>query len=513
MRRLGRGHRTVVAVAAVVAILVAATGAAWPAVLGAVGGAGLGLLLARWALGAPARAISRPLDCEYTLDLLRRAHGGRAAWAIGLRVGDAEVRAHEDAALDDAAMEQGVGLVRLASVDGRAHVAPQPDGTLVAVGDFPYAAGVLLSRPDVAAGVVDDVTTDLRRLVAAMRIVELEVADEDGQLVARRLALQASGTQTLGGIARTGAELAQELSQRAAAIVVQDVDGRELRVAGISSAADRRLLHAVLSPAAAVWRAVEVGLPVVTQGDEDVFGPGVPERRRKERAGTAYPLADGHTAVGALVVLGPPAAPDGPIATRLARLIGELGPRVAAARSVYEAERRAVSDPLTGLANRREFERVLGRFGDTVGTGAAAVAALVYVDLDHFKRLNDTLGHAAGDAALRHVKALLEAQIREGDLVARIGGEEFAVWLPQTPLGGAVEVAERIRRSIGTTVWHWNGEPVSLSASCGVAAYPDSTGDWRNLPAVADAALYRAKEAGRDRVEVAVGVDAGARSA
>jgi diguanylate cyclase (GGDEF)-like protein len=512
VRRLGRGHRIVVAVTAVVAILVEATGAAWSAVLGAVGGAGLGLLLARWALGAPARAISRPLDCEYTLDLLRRAHGGRAAWAIGLRVGDAEARAHDDAAVDDAAMEQGVGLVRLASVDGRAHVAPQPDGTLVAVGDFPYGAGVLLSRSDAPAGVVDDVTTDLRRLVAAMRIVELEVADEDGQLVARRLALQASGAQTLGGVARAGAELAQDLSQRAAAIVVQDADGRELRVAGISSAADRRLLHAVLSPAAAVWRAVEVGLPVVTQGNEDVFGPGVPERRRKERAGTAYPLADGHTAVGALVVLGPP-APDGPVAARIARLIGELGPRIAAARSVHEAERRAVSDPLTGLANRREFERVLGRFGDAAGTGAGAVASLVYVDLDHFKRLNDTLGHAAGDAALRHVKALLEAQIREGDLVARIGGEEFAVWLPQTPLGGAVEVAERIRRSIGTTVWHWNGGPVSLSASCGVAAYPDSTGDWRNLPAVADAALYRAKEAGRDRVEVAVGVDAGARSA
>jgi diguanylate cyclase (GGDEF)-like protein len=419
-------------------------------------------------------------------------------------VGDAEARAHEDAAVDDAAMEQGG--TRAAGVGRwtRARRA-QPDGTLVAVGDFPYGA---LSRPDVPAGVVDDVTTDLRRLVAAMRIVELEVADEDGQLVARRLAVQASGAQTLGGVARAGAELAQELSQRAAAIVVQDADGRELRVAGISSATDRRLLHAVLSPAAAVWRAVEVGLPVVTQGDEDVFGPGVPERRRKERAGTAYPLADGHTAVGALVVLGPPATPDGPVATRIARLIGEMGPRIAAARSARAAPRGL--DALTSSPTAESSGCSVARHS---GTGAAAVAALVYVDLDHFKRLNDTLGHAAGDAALRHVKALLEAQIREGDLVARIGGEEFAVWLPQTPLGGAVEVAERIRRSIGTTVWHWNGQPVSLSASCGVAAYPDSTGDWRNLPAVADAALYRAKEAGRDRVEVAVGVDAGARSA
>jgi diguanylate cyclase (GGDEF)-like protein len=261
-----------------------------------------------------------------------------------------------------------------------------------------------------------------------------------------------------------------------------------------------------------VARAVEAGVPVVTQGDEDVFGPGVPERRRKERAGTAYPLADGHAIVGALVLLGPPPPPDGPVAARIARLAAELGPRVAAARSVHEAERRAVSDPLTGLANRREFERVLGRFGDQAAAGVGAVAALVYVDLDHFKRLNDTLGHAAGDAALRHVKALLEAQIRDGDLVARIGGEEFAVWLPLTPLGGAVEVAERIRRSIGTTAWHWNGRPVTLTASCGVAAYPESTGDWRNLAAVADAALYRAKEAGRDRVEVAVGVDAAARS-
>jgi diguanylate cyclase (GGDEF)-like protein len=171
---------------------------------------------------------------------------------------------------------------------------------------------------------------------------------------------------------------------------------------------------------------------------------------------------------------------------------------------VHEAERRAVSDPLTGLANRREFERALARFGDTAAAGAGA--ALVYVDLDHFKRLNDTLGHAAGDAALRHVKGLLEAQIRDGDLVARIGGEEFAVWLPRTPLGGAVEVAERIRgRSGAPRGTERAGRAQRLG---GVAAYPESTGDWRNLPAVADAALYRAKEGGRDRVEAAVGVDA-----
>ena len=508
MRPLGRGVRLGVAAAAGGAVLVATGAGIGPALLAAAGGGVLGLLLARWALDAPVGAVSRPVDCEYTLDLLCRAHGGRAAWAIGLRVGDAVVWGAGQTALDDALLDQGLGLVRLASVDGRAHVEPQAAGTFVTVGDFPYGAGILLSPRDAPPAVVDAVTTDLRRLVAAMRIVELEVTDADGQLVARRLALQAAGAQTLEGVARAGAELAQDVSQRAAGVVVTDADGREVRVVGVSSAADRRLMNAVLAPAAAAVRAIESGVPVVTQRDEDVFGPGVPERRRKERAGTAYPLADGHATVGALVLLGAPAAPDGPVAERIARLIAELGPRLAAARSVHEAERRAVSDPLTGLANRREFERALGRFGDAAATGG--VAALVYVDLDHFKRLNDTLGHAAGDAALRHVKGLLEAQIRDGDLVARIGGEEFAVWLPRTPLGGAVEVAERIRRSIGRTAWHWNGQSYPLSASCGVAAYPDSTGDWRNLPAVADAALYRAKEGGRDRVEVAVGVDVGA---
>jgi len=238
---------------------------------------------------------------------------------------------------------------------------------------------------------------------------------------------------------------------------------------------------------------------VATRGSEDVFGPGVPERRRSERAGTAYPLMDGSLVVGALVLLGPPLDPDAPLFDDLGPLLSDLGPRLAAARAVHDAERRAVVDPLTGLRNRRELERALTVYGPK----ASEPATLIYIDLDHFKRLNDTLGHPAGDAALTHVARLLETAVRDGDMVARVGGEEFAVWLPRTAAREGLEVAERIRRSIAEKPLLWTGSPYPLTTSCGIASYPEPIGDLLNLTAAADAALYRAKELGRNRVEKA----------
>src|SRR5439155_409031 len=167
-----------------------------------------------------------------------------------------------------------------------------------------------------------------------------------------------------------------------------------------SNLVEKRRAGLTLSPEAPVARAIHTSLPVVTEGGEDVFGPGVPERRRRERAGTAYPLLDGHLVVGALVLIGPPLDPDAPVADQLGGLMSELGPRLAAARALHEAERRGLLDPLTGLCNRREFERVLERYAAEVKTKLEP-ATLVYSDLDRFKGLNDTLGHAAGDAARR----------------------------------------------------------------------------------------------------------------
>ena len=206
-----------------------------------------------------------------------------------------------------------------------------------------------------------------------------------------------------------------------------------------------------------------------------------------------------YAAVGAFVLLGAPLEADAPMLDDLSPLLSDLGPRIAAARAVHDAEQRAVVDPLTGLRNRREFERAL----QAAARGASGNATLIYVDLDHFKKLNDTLGHPAGDAALKHVARLLEAAVRDGDIVARIGGEEFAIWLPRTPLREGMEVAERIRRSVAEQPLTWSSSIYPLTASCGIASCPELVGDVLNLPAAADAALYRAKQAGRNRVEKA----------
>jgi diguanylate cyclase (GGDEF)-like protein len=122
-------------------------------------------------------------------------------------------------------------------------------------------------------------------------------------------------------------------------------------------------------------------------------------------------------------------------------------------------------------------------------------------DLDRFA-LNDTLGHAAGDAALVHFARILLEQIRGGDVAARVGGEEFLVWLPGTPLEEGTKVAERIRRRLGTMPWDWQGRSWPLSSSFGVAACPETSASRENLAGQADAALYEAKRGGRDRVEV-----------
>jgi diguanylate cyclase (GGDEF)-like protein len=178
---------------------------------------------------------------------------------------------------------------------------------------------------------------------------------------------------------------------------------------------------------------------------------------------------------------------------RFAKLVG-LAVANAEARERLTAQ--ATTDGLTGLANHATFHTVL--------IEAVALAdrhgrplSLAMVDLDHFKTVNDTLGHQAGDAALRIVAAILRGHARRSDVVARIGGEELAWLMPETPVAEAVTAAERLRAAIAAAPV---AAPLGLTASVGVTGLREGDPGPEALLARADGALYRAKDLGRNRV-------------
>lgn len=159
-------------------------------------------------------------------------------------------------------------------------------------------------------------------------------------------------------------------------------------------------------------------------------------------------------------------------------------------------DRLASEDGLTGVLNRRAFlTRAMTRIAeDAVG----ASAAMLTLDIDHFKQLNDRHGHAAGDAVLRGFARAIAAQLRPQDLFARVGGEEFWVLLPQTEVGAAVQVAERLRAAVADTQIQHGSELLRVTVSIGVSCVED--GDIAAALSAADRAMYRAKQQGRNRV-------------
>lgn len=167
-------------------------------------------------------------------------------------------------------------------------------------------------------------------------------------------------------------------------------------------------------------------------------------------------------------------------------------------RLVEDLARQASADPLTGLANRRAFDRAMA---DRLAIGAQAGCVAIF-DLDHFKLINDRLGHAVGDAVLVRFAAVLRSSVRDGDVVARIGGEEFAALLGGATTEQARLVCERIRLRLANGAEPLSsGEVVRVTVSAGVASLAGST--TADALAAADAALYRAKREGRNRLRLA----------
>lgn len=187
--------------------------------------------------------------------------------------------------------------------------------------------------------------------------------------------------------------------------------------------------------------------------------------------------------------------------------------RLAAARREQREEiarladqwgRLAEEDALTGIANRRAFEKSLAVMLD--GARAGQHFSLLYFDLDHFKHVNDTFGHAGGDSVLRRFAQLLRADRRAGDLPARIGGEEFALILPLDSKQQAADVADRINLACRAVDWHSIAPDLHVTVSIGVATSHEielAELSQDSLCALADRRLYRAKNDGRDRVDFA----------
>jgi diguanylate cyclase (GGDEF)-like protein len=164
-------------------------------------------------------------------------------------------------------------------------------------------------------------------------------------------------------------------------------------------------------------------------------------------------------------------------------------------------EALALNDPLTGLANRRLLSDRLA-LALVHARRSKSIMALVYLDLDGFKKINDTLGHAAGDALLKSVAARLTASVRAGDTVARLGGDEFAIALWRVvDAADAAAVAAKVIETVARP-YFIEGRTVAVTASAGVGLYPDHGADADSLMKSADLALYEAKRGGKNNSRV-----------
>jgi diguanylate cyclase (GGDEF)-like protein len=171
-------------------------------------------------------------------------------------------------------------------------------------------------------------------------------------------------------------------------------------------------------------------------------------------------------------------------------------------RLIADLRRMSRHDSLTGLLNRRALEEELLLQVQRSLRGRVPFCVLM-LDADHFKRINDRLGHGVGDMALKHLASLLRTQMRSIDTLGRIGGEEFVVVLPGLQEAAAVQAAERLRALVSNTPLASAAEPVAMSISIGVAQWDGHPEETTRLLMRADAALYKAKQDGRDRVALA----------
>ena len=436
-----------------------------------------------------------PSSVEHVIDLLRRANGAPAACLVG-RSTEPVMSGRADS-VEPQLLQRMMELAKLAMEDGREHVTRDEATVVVAVGDHKLGAAVLWEGTDPSADRIADLKAEMRRMLGEFRVDHGPLLI--GTSAPREIPVDLPPRlDTLPAIASGLCDRAHIITGRPTAVMARDPETQGASIIAVSTNADRRLIGFSVTPESAVGRASMADGAIVAGTSEELFGKVPANRRLKAEQGTAYPLRDGRDGVGALIIFGPDEELDASLRERIMWLAVDTGPRIAAATAVRAAEDRANRDGLTGLPNRSSLERAMAN-------ASVDPCAVLCVNLDHFKGINDKYGPAAGDATLKHLARIFRAAVRPDDVAARIGGEEFVVWLPETTAEAAQVVAERIRREVDGTYWEWAGTEVPLTCSIGVAASPEGGPEMANLMPAADAALHRAKKAGGNRVEAAQG--------
>lgn len=438
------------------------------------------------------RRSGGPRQVQRTLDLIRRAHRSDFACIVDRK--GVVVTAAGDQKSEPEVVERVITTAKLAMGDRKLH-AVREDGLIIAVGDGSMGSAINSPAGDLAEAEVNSAVVDLKRLVTGLGAHRARAAAARGS-VAEGYDIGSPIAESVQGIAVALCETAREMCDRPTAVVVRNLASKAARIVAISHGVDRRLVGVQILSDSAAGRACFGTTPIEGRGRMELFGHRADNRRKHDLQGVAFPLRDGQLGVGTLVVLGPIEQLSSTARELLTELAKETGPRIGSAIAVRSSDARVTTDEVTGLPKRQVLDAVMESHGDTTGS-------LILMDFDQLGKIAETYGRTAADATLKHLTRILLNSLRDEDAAMRTSEGQFSLWLPDTGLGGAMLVAERVRHSVETTPWDWAGNETKLTCSFGVASCPTPTQRVANMFEAALVALMRAQEQGRNRVAAA----------
>ena len=361
-------------------------------------------------------------------------------------------------------------------------------------------------EPRLLAGIAELAAEAIRATRASLGREELDAEFKAVYPISQRLAMLAREDEVRELLLRSARHLAH--LEGGAVVMSDDLETRYVVEAGFGWPAEFLKREVALDErtwAAWVLRSAEEAYLLESLTSEESRMPVLVLDEPTGGAGSllAVPLRARGRTLGALVLTGARGTFDASSRRVLEILANQAAATIQLIKDKEQQRQLAVRDGLTGLYNRRAFGELLVAAIANEDRRPGGSLGLAILDLDHFKKLNDTYGHPAGDAALRSLARLLDQHLRKGDQAARYGGEEFVVILPGSDAERSFGAAERLRAALEKHRFVFEGARIPLSASLGVAVWPGDGREPEPLLAAADRALYAAKQAGRNRVVAA----------